>query len=53
MLGSMSIEAAIRREGVALGRSMLVAEGLAAGRLVALFPHARLAVKWGHDFVTA
>ncbi|MGE0008885.1 MAG: transcriptional regulator GcvA [Parvibaculaceae bacterium] len=50
-LGSMSIEAAIRGEGVALGRSVLVAEDLAAGRLVALFPQARLEVEWGYDLV--
>ncbi|MDX8534744.1 transcriptional regulator GcvA [Mesorhizobium sp. VK25A] len=50
-LGSMSIEAAIRGEGVALGRSVLVAEDLAAGRLVALFPQARLDVEWGYDLV--
>ncbi|MCO5080031.1 MAG: transcriptional regulator GcvA [Rhizobiaceae bacterium] len=50
-LGSMSIEAAIRGEGVALGRSVLVAEDLAAGRLVALFPLARLEVEWGYDLV--
>ena len=49
--GSMSIEAAIRGEGVALGRSVLVAEDLAAGRLVELFPDARLAVEWGYDLV--
>lgn len=50
-LGSMSIEAAIRGEGVALGRSVLVTEDLAAGRLVALFPQARLEVEWGYDIV--
>ncbi len=50
-LGSMSIEAAIRGEGVALGRSVLVAEDLAAGRLVSLFPQARLDVEWGYDLV--
>jgi LysR family glycine cleavage system transcriptional activator len=50
-LGSMSIEAAIRGEGVALGRSVLVAEDLAAGRLVALFPQARMEVEWGYDLV--
>jgi len=50
-LGSMSIEAAIRGEGVALGRSVLVAEDLAAGRLVSLFPKARLEVEWGYDLV--
>jgi LysR family glycine cleavage system transcriptional activator len=47
--GSMSIEAAIRAEGVALGRSVLVAEDLAAGRLVSLFPKAKLEVEWGYD----
>lgn len=47
----MSIEAAIRGEGVALGQSVLVAEDLAAGRLVALFPQARLDVEWGYDLV--
>jgi LysR family glycine cleavage system transcriptional activator len=50
-LGSMSIDAAIRGEGVALGRSVLVAEDLAAGRLVALFPQAKLDVEWGYDLV--
>lgn len=50
-LGSMAIEAAIRGEGVALGRSVLVAEDLAAGRLVALFPKAKLEVEWGYDLV--
>ncbi|KUM27778.1 LysR family transcriptional regulator [Mesorhizobium loti] len=49
-LGSMSIEAAIRGEGVALGRSVLVAEDLAAGRLVELFS-AKLEVEWGYDLV--
>jgi len=49
--GSMSIEAAIRGEGVALGRSVLVAADLAAGRLAALFPQARLDVEWGYDLV--
>ncbi len=50
-LGSMSTEAAVRGEGVALGRSVLVAEDLAAGRLVALFPDAGLDVEWGYDLV--
>lgn len=50
-LGSMSIDAGIRGEGVALGRSVLVAEDLAAGRLVAPFPQARLDVEWGYDLV--
>lgn len=49
--GSMSIEAAIRGEGVALGRSVLVAEDLAAGRLVALFPETRMEVDHGYDLV--
>lgn len=49
--GSMSIEAAIRGEGVALGRSVLVADDIAAGRLVLLFPKARLDVEWGYDLV--
>lgn len=47
--GSMSIEAAISGGGVALGRSVLVAEDLAAGRLVSLFPEATLQVEWGYD----
>jgi hypothetical protein len=37
----------IRGEGVALGRSVLVAEDLAAGRLVSLFPKAKLEVRMG------
>lgn len=49
--GSMSIEAAIRGEGVALGRSVLVAEDLCQGRLVAPFPQARLDVELGYDLV--
>ncbi|OCP17471.1 MULTISPECIES: transcriptional regulator GcvA [unclassified Ensifer] len=49
--GSMSIEAAIRGAGVALGRSVLVAEDLAAGRLVSLFPEAKLEVEWGYDLI--
>lgn len=49
--GSMSIEASIRGEGVALGRSVLVAEDLVAGRLVSLFPQAKLEVEWGYDLV--
>ncbi|MGO4840271.1 LysR substrate-binding domain-containing protein, partial [Rhizobiaceae sp. 2RAB30] len=49
--GSMSIEAAIRGEGIALGRSVLVVEDLAASRLVAPFPGARLEVEWGYDLV--
>lgn len=49
--GSMSIDAAIRGEGVALGRSVLVAEDLREGRLVALLPSHRLDVEWGYDLV--
>jgi LysR family glycine cleavage system transcriptional activator len=49
--GSMSIEAAIRGEGVALGRSVLVAEDLKESRLVALFSSAKLEVEWGYDLV--
>lgn len=49
--GSMSIDAAVRGEGVALGRSVLVAEDLKEGRLVPLFPSARLEVEWGYDLV--
>lgn len=49
--GSMSIEAAIRGAGVALGRSVLVAEDLSAGRLISLFPEARLEVEWGYDLI--
>lgn len=49
--GSMSIEAAVRGEGVALGRSVLVAEDLRQGRLVAPFPHAKLDVELGYDLV--
>ncbi|WP_327420037.1 LysR substrate-binding domain-containing protein [Sinorhizobium americanum] len=47
--GSMSIEAAVRGAGVALGRSVLVAEDLTAGRLISLFPEAKLEVEWGYD----
>src|SRR3546814_7946300 len=39
--GSLTIEAALRGEGVALGRSVLVAEDVAAGRLVEPFPQIR------------
>jgi len=49
--GSMSIEAAIRGEGVALGRSVLVAEDLAQGRLIVPFPKAKVDVEWGYDLV--
>ncbi|SAI54231.1 LysR family transcriptional regulator transcriptional regulator [Bordetella ansorpii] len=49
--GSMAIEAAIRGEGVALGRSALVAEDIACGRLVALFPERTLKADKGYDLV--
>jgi LysR family transcriptional regulator, glycine cleavage system transcriptional activator len=49
--GSMAIEAAIRGEGVALGRSVIVADDVAAGRLVAPFPQIRLKSERGHDLV--
>ncbi|MDR6820840.1 hypothetical protein J2X76_006040 [Neorhizobium sp. 2083] len=49
--GSMSIDAAIRGAGVALGRSILVAEDLAADRLVSLFPGAAIEVEWGYDLL--
>src|SRR3546814_18098980 len=39
--GSLTLEAALRGEGVALGRSVLVAEDVAAGRLVEPFPQIR------------
>lgn len=49
--GSLAIEAALRGEGVVLGRSVLVAEDLAAGRLVAPFPELKLAAERGYDLV--
>jgi len=49
--GSLTIEAAIRGEGVALGRSVLVAEDIAAGRLVEPFPEIRLPAERGYDLV--
>jgi LysR family transcriptional regulator, glycine cleavage system transcriptional activator len=49
--GSMAIEAAIRGEGVALGRSALVADDIAAGRLVEPFPQFRLKAERGYDLV--
>ncbi|MFJ1301160.1 transcriptional regulator GcvA [Pseudomonadota bacterium AL_CKDN230030165-1A_HGKHYDSX7] len=51
--GSMTIEAAIRGEGVALGRSVLVAEDIQAGRLIAPFPDIRLKAEKGYDLVYA
>ncbi|MCC0017304.1 MAG: LysR family transcriptional regulator [Rhodobiaceae bacterium] len=49
--GSLTIEAAIRGEGVCLGRSVLVAEDIAAGRLVELFPGICLPTGRGYDLV--
>lgn len=49
--GSMAIEAAIRGEGVALGRSALVGDDIAAGRLLAPFPDLTLAVERGYDLI--
>ena len=49
--GSMAAEAAIRGEGVALGRSTLVADDVAAGRLVVPFPELRLNAERGYDLV--
>lgn len=49
--GSMAIEAAIRGEGVTLGRSVLVAGDLREGRLVALFPETMLEAHLGYDLV--
>lgn len=48
---SLIIEAAIRGEGVALGRSVLVAEDIAAGRLVEPFAEIRLPAERGYVLV--
>ena len=50
-LGSMATEAAIRGEGVALGRSVLIADDVAAGRLVVPFPQFKLKAERGYDLV--
>jgi len=50
-LGSMATEAAIRGEGVALGRSVLIADDVAAGRLVIPFPQYKLMAERGYDLV--
>ena len=47
----MVAEAAIRGEGVALGRSVLIADDLAAGKLVAPFAQYRLKAERGYDLV--
>ncbi|MGQ3028085.1 MAG: transcriptional regulator GcvA [Ferrovibrionaceae bacterium] len=49
--GSMMIEAAINGEGVALGRSVLIAEDLAARRLVRPFGNATLQAERRYDLV--
>ncbi|EHM2356368.1 transcriptional regulator GcvA [Salmonella enterica] len=49
--GSMVAEAAIRGEGVALGRSVLIADDIAAGRLVVPFPQFKLKAERGYDLV--
>lgn len=49
--GSHAIEAAMRGEGVTLGRSVLVAADIEAGNLVEPFPSIRLEVERGYDFV--
>lgn len=49
--GSMAVEAAIRGEGVALARSTLVVDDIAAGRLVSPFPAWRLKAERGYDLV--
>ncbi|WP_197063372.1 transcriptional regulator GcvA [Pantoea rodasii] len=50
-LGSMATEAAIRGEGVALGRSVLVADDVDAGRLAVPFPQYKLKAERGYDLV--
>lgn len=50
-LGSMATEAAIRGEGVALGRSVLIADDVVAGRLVVPFPQYKLKAERGYDLV--
>ncbi|WP_319824958.1 LysR substrate-binding domain-containing protein [Thalassovita sp.] len=49
--GSLTIDAALRGEGVALGRSVLVAEDIAAGRLEELFPEICLPAGRSYDLV--
>lgn len=49
--GSMAIEAAIADEGVTLGRSTLIMDDIAAGRLVAPFPGIQLKTERGYDLV--
>lgn len=49
--GSIAIDAAIRGEGVALGRTALVTDDIVGGKLVAPFPHIRLKAERGYDLV--
>jgi LysR family glycine cleavage system transcriptional activator len=50
-LGNQVDRGCDQREGVALGDRALVAEYLAAGRLVSLSRHARPEIEWGYDLV--
>lgn len=47
----MATEAAIRGEGIALGRSVLIADDVAAGGLVVPFPQYKLKAERGYDLV--
>jgi len=49
----MAIDAAIRGESIALCRSVLISEYLAAVRIVELFPEYQLDVEHGYDLVFA
>jgi LysR family glycine cleavage system transcriptional activator len=49
--GSLAIDAAIRGEGIALGRSALVTDDIVGGRLVAPFPQIQLKAERGYDLV--
>lgn len=51
--GSMAVEDAIRGTGVALGRSALVGDDIAAGRLVAPFLSYRLRAERGYDLISS
>lgn len=50
---SMIIEAVMRGEGAALGRSVLTKQDIAAGRLVMLFPQLQMKAAAGYDLVYA
>lgn len=49
--GSLLLEGAARGEGIALGRSLLMADDLAAGRLVVLLPETALPAERGFDLL--